>query len=280
MSDDIKQIVRDKYGEIARAGGLGCCGGDGVCGSLAGGSFAEGYEHLDGYVPEADLGLGCGLPTQDAAIRAGDTVLDLGSGAGNDVFIARALVGPRGSVIGVDMVPDMVAKAKANAAKLGAANVTFHLGDIEQLPLPDDHVDVVISNCVLNLVPDKARAFTEIFRVLKPGGHFSVSDIVLEGQLPEAMLAAAVMVVGCVAGALQQHEYLDTITAAGFVDVEVRKRRRIDLPEDLLRQAVPAAAVEAFRRSGAGVWSLSVFGRRPATSAAVSGTGSPDASPR
>ena len=264
MSDDIKQIVKDKYGEIARAGGMGCCGTGGTCDPLAGGSFAEGYGQLEGYVPEADLGLGCGLPTQDALIRPGDTVLDLGSGAGNDVFVARALVGPAGTVIGVDMVPDMVAKAKQNAAKLGAGNVAFHLGDIEQLPLPDDHVDVVISNCVLNLVPDKSRAFAEIFRVLKPGGHFSVSDIVLEGELPAAMLEAAVMYVGCVAGALQQQEYLDVIAAAGFVDVEVRRRRRIDLPADLLRQSVPDAAVEEYQRSGAGVWSLSVFGRRPA----------------
>lgn len=280
MSDDIKRIVSEKYGEIARAGAKGCCGAEGSCGSLAAGSFAEGYDQLGGYVPEADLGLGCGLPTQGAFIRPGDTVLDLGSGAGNDVFVARALVGPGGRVIGVDMVPDMVAKAKANAAKLGADNVTFHLGDIEQLPLPDEHVDVVISNCVLNLVPDKARAFAEIFRVLKPGGHFSVSDIVLEGRLPEAMLAAAVLYVGCVAGAQQAHEYLATIRAAGFVDVEVRQRRRLDLPEDLLQQAVPADAVQEFRRSGAGVWSLSVFGRRPATSAEGNRTGSCDASPR
>ena len=266
MSEKVKQIIREKYGEIARQGGSGCCGAGGTCDPLAGGSFAEGYEHLDGYVAEADLGLGCGLPTQDAVIRPGDTVLDLGSGAGNDVFVARALAGPGGSVIGVDMVPDMVARARANAARLGADNVTFHLGDIEQLPLPDGQVDVVISNCVLNLVPDKARAFAEIFRVLKPGGHFSVSDIVLEGRLPEAMMDAAVMYVGCVAGAQQQHEYLDTIGAAGFVDVEVRRRRPIDLPDDLLRQAVPDDAVESFRSSGAGVWSLSVFGRRPATS--------------
>jgi SAM-dependent methyltransferase len=266
MSDDIKQIVKDKYGKIARAGGLGCCGGGSACcDPLTGGGFADSYEQLDGYVPEADLGLGCGLPTQDALIRPGDTVLDLGSGAGNDVFVARALVGPTGSVIGVDMVPDMVAKAKQNAAKLGAQNVTFHLGDIERLPLPDDHVDVVISNCVLNLVPDKRRAFAEIFRVLKPGGHFSVSDIVLEGELPGAMLEAAALYVGCVAGALQQQEYLDIIAAAGFAGVEVRRRRRIDLPDELLKQTVPAAAVEAFRSSGAGVWSLSVFGRRPET---------------
>lgn len=261
MADDIKQVVRDKYGEVARArdgGGCGCCGGD----PIGGESFAEDYGQLDGYLPEADLGLGCGLPTRDAFVRPGDTVLDLGSGAGNDVFVARALTGPTGHVIGVDMVPEMVARARANAERLGAANVTFHLGEIEALPLDEATIDVVISNCVLNLVPDKARAFAEIRRVLRPGGHFSVSDIVLVGQLPEGVRESAVMYAGCVAGALQEQEYLDVITAAGFVDVQVRKRKRIDLPDELLAQALPPAEAAAFRASGAGIWSLTVFGRR------------------
>ncbi len=261
MADDIKQVVRDKYGEVARArdgGGCGCCGGD----PIGGANFAEDYAQLGGYLPEADLGLGCGLPTQGAFVRPGDTVLDLGSGAGNDVFVARALTGPTGRVIGVDMVPEMVARAKANAERLGATNVTFHLGEIEALPLDEATVDVVISNCVLNLVPDKARAFAEIRRVLRPGGHFSVSDIVLTGELPAGVRESAVMYAGCVAGALQEQEYLDVITAAGFVDVEVRKRRRIDLPDELVAPILPAAEAAAFRATGAGIWSLTVFGRR------------------
>lgn len=265
MSDDIKQVVRQKYGEIARArgaGGSGCCSG-GACDPLGGESFADSYAGLDGYVPEADLGLGCGLPTEHALIRLGDTVLDLGSGAGNDVFVARTLVGPAGRVIGVDMVPDMVDKARRNAERLGAANVTFHLGEIEQLPVADASVDVVISNCVLNLVPDKVRAFAEILRVLKPGGHFSVSDIVLRGELPDVLRHDAVMYAGCVAGAVQEQAYLDLIAAAGFADIVVRKRRRIELPDDLLAHALTPAGTAAFRASDTGIWSLTVAGRRP-----------------
>ncbi len=269
MNSDIKQVVKDKYGEIARGpGGGGCCGAGGTCDPLAGGSFADSYEKLDGYVPEADLGLGCGLPTEGAFIRSGETVLDLGSGAGNDVFVARALVGPQGHVIGVDMVPEMVAKARANAERLGATNVTFHLGEIERLPLESATVDVVISNCVLNLVPDKSRAFAEMYRVLKPGGRFSVSDIVLTGELPDAIRGAAMLYVGCVAGAQQEDEYLATIAGAGFADVAVLRRRRLDLPDEVLLQSLPASTVQEFRGSGAAVWSLSVCGRKRASAGA------------
>lgn len=265
MDDAIKQFVKEKYGQIAQgAREGGCCAPGGACDPLGGATFADDYNHLDGYVPEADLGLGCGLPTEGAFIRPGQTVLDLGSGAGNDVFVARALVGPAGRVIGVDMVPEMVAKARANAERLGAANVSFHLGEIEQLPLADATVDVVISNCVLNLVPDKARAFAEMHRVLKPGGRFSVSDIVLTGELPEAVRGAAMLYVGCVAGAEQEEAYLAAIAAAGFAEVTVLKRRRLGLPDELLLQALPAAEVQAFHAGGAAVWSLSLTGRRPA----------------
>ena len=263
MDGEIKQVVREKYGQIARGPGGGCCGPGGACGELAAGSFAESYETLDGYVPEADLGLGCGLPTEGAFIRAGETVLDLGSGAGNDAFVARSLVGPGGRVIGVDMVPAMVEKARANAGRIGAANVEFRHGEIEQLPVADASVDVVISNCVLNLVPDKARAFAEMFRVLRPGGRFSVSDIVVEGELPEGVRGAAARYVGCVAGAQAQDEYLAGIAAAGFADVRILRRRRLDLPDDLLRQSLDEATVAAFRAGGAAVWSLTVAGERP-----------------
>ena len=264
-ADAIRDLVREKYGQLARTRGAGGgCGGGGCCDPLGGESFADSYAGLDGYLPEADLGLGCGLPTEGAFIRPGDTVLDLGSGAGNDVFVARALVGPGGRVIGVDMVPEMVAKAEANAARLGAANVEFRLGEIEHLPVDDASVDVVISNCVLNLVPDKARAFAEIRRVLRPGGRFSVSDIVLRGELPEQLRGDAVMYAGCVAGALQEDAYLGLLAAAGLADVEVHRRRPIVLPEELVARVLSPDGIAALRESGTGIFSLTVQGRRRA----------------
>lgn len=254
---DIKQIVKERYGAMAREG-RGCCPGSCQPDSVQG--LATGYEQLDGYVPDADLGLGCGLPTAHAFIRPGDTVLDLGSGAGNDVFVARALTGDSGRVIGVDMTADMVARARANATRLGATNVEFRLGDIENLPLDDATVDVVLSNCVLNLVPDKARAFAEIRRVLKPGGRFSVSDIVLAGELPDKLREAAALYVGCIAGALQQEEYLSVVRAAGFLDSEVRQSRPIDLPDELLAEVLTPPECDAFRASGVRVLSVTVYG--------------------
>jgi arsenite methyltransferase len=226
-------------------------------------NFAEGYQNLDGYVPEADLSLGCGLPVQHAGISAGDTVLDLGSGAGNDVFVARAVTGPAGRVIGVDMVPDMIDRARENAAKLGAKNVEFHLGEIESLPVPAGEVDVVVSNCVLNLVPDKAAAFGEIFRVLKPGGHFCISDILLEGDLPEDLADTAIMYSGCVAGAQQKDEYLETIATAGFTEVEIKKARDIVLPEDLVLEAVGDQGLADWLASDVAIRSLTVVGVKP-----------------
>ena len=169
--------------------------------------IGDAYRSVEGYVAEADLGLGCGVPTEHAGIRPGDTVLDLGAGAGVDAFVARRLVGEEGKVYGVDMTPDMVAKARANAEKLGYRNVEFRLGEIERLPFERDMIDVVISNCVLNLVPEKARAFAEIHRVLRPGAHFCVSDIVASAPLPEGMRNAAALYVGCVAGAEPEADY-------------------------------------------------------------------------
>jgi len=225
-------------------------------------NFSEGYAGLDGYAKDADLGLGCGLPTEWAGLEKGHTVLDLGSGAGNDVFVARALVGDEGRVIGVDMVPEMVTKAQENAERLGAKNVEFHLGEIENLPLEDATVDVAISNCVLNLVPDKARAFAEIHRVLKPGGHFCISDIVLDGELPPKMAAAAALYAGCVSGALQREKYLGVIGGAGFGQVSVRQQRRLDVPDALLREHLDEAEISAWRTSGAGIFSVTVVGYR------------------
>lgn len=262
---DIKKIVKQKYGEIAT--GIGSCcgsgGGPSCCDPTVGVNFAEGYEQLPGYEPVADLALGCGLPTESSGIVPGNTVLDLGSGAGNDVFVARSLAGDSGRVIGLDMVPEMVARAQANAARLGHDNVEFILGEIEDIPLPDASVEVVVSNCVLNLVPDKGQAFAEIFRVLKPGGHFSISDIVLEGNLPPELAEAAALYVGCVAGALQKKEYLDIIARAGFQEIIIHTEKRISLPGPLLDNILGAESAAAFAGSGVGIFSVTVGGVRP-----------------
>jgi ubiquinone/menaquinone biosynthesis C-methylase UbiE len=258
-ADELKNIVKDKYGQIAREGGS-CCGPNPCCDPLGGTSFAESYEGLDGYFPEADLGLGCGIPTEFAGIEGGQTVIDLGSGAGNDVFVVRALVGAEGRVIGLDMVPDMVARARENAAKLGYQNVEFHLGEIENMPLASGLADVLVSNCVLNLVPDKRRAFAEIHRVLKPGGHFCVSDIVLEGELPAGLAEAAEAYAGCVAGALKKEDYLAAISAAGFTDTAVRSTRQVYLPDTLLEEVLGPGGAAELKDSGFGIYSITVVG--------------------
>jgi arsenite methyltransferase len=258
---DVKAIVRAKYGAIASSAGTrrkaGCC----ADGSLD--MIGDAYAAVDGYVAEADLSLGCGLPTRHAGIAAGDVVLDLGSGAGVDAFVARRLVGERGEVIGVDMTQSMIERARANATRLGYANVAFRLGEIEALPVADGIVDVVISNCVLNLVPDKAGAFAETFRVLKPGGHFCVSDIVATGDLPEGIRRAAALYVGCVAGAIPEADYLDVIRAAGFDEVRIAERKLVALPEDVLREHLSPAELDAFRASGIGIQSVTVLGSKP-----------------
>lgn len=248
---NLKKLVKQKYGEIALAADAGCGCGPGCCDPGAGFDFAVSYEGQPGYRPQADLGLGCGVPTAAAGITPGCTVLDLGSGAGNDAFVAQSLVGPMGRVLGVDLAPEMVAKAQTNANQLGFPNVEFLLGEIENLPVPDATVDVVISNCVLNLVPDKGQAFAEIFRVLKPGGRFTISDVVLDGPTPEAWMAQAALHVGCVAGALSRDEYLTVITAAGFVDLDLHGERRITLPTELAGD------------ESTGVFSITLSGRRP-----------------
>jgi arsenite methyltransferase len=258
-ADELKDIVKTKYGEIARQGGT-CCGPTGCGDTLGGTNFAENYKGLEGYFPEADLGLGCGIPTEYAGIEEGQTVIDLGSGAGNDVFVVRAIVGETGRAIGLDMVPDMVDKAKANAAKLDYDNVEFHLGEIEDMPLDDDIADVLVSNCVLNLVPDKKRAFSEIHRVLKPGGHFCVSDIVLEGDLPAELAEAAVAYAGCVAGAQRKDEYMATISAAGFNDASIRSTRQVHLPGQLLVDVLGAESAAGLKDTGFGIYSITVVG--------------------
>lgn len=263
----LKENVRRQYGAIARqakaTNASSCCGAGG-CSTEVYNIMTDDYTGLAGYAPDADLGLGCGLPTQFAGIRPGDTVLDLGSGAGNDCFVARHETGADGRVIGVDFTPEMVAKARENAGKLGFQNVEFRQGDIEELPVSDGMIDVVVSNCVLNLVPDKRKAFSEVMRVLRPGGHFSISDVVLVGELPEAIREAAEMYAGCVSGALQESEYLGIIHELGFEQVTVQKRKAIVVPDDILSNYLDPAAMEQYRASGTGIFSITVSASKSA----------------
>lgn len=260
---DIKEMVKSKYGKIAVEStgncGCSCCNGDS---KLDYAIVGDEYNALDGYIPDADLGLGCGLPTQYADITEGDTVIDLGSGAGNDVFIARRLVGERGRVIGIDMTEEMIQKAEKNNEKLGFTNVEFRLGEIENLPISDGVGDVVVSNCVINLVPNKEKAFNEIHRVLKPGGHFCISDIVLRGILPEALRKSAEMYAGCVAGALQQDEYLGCIKKAGFSNVEIKSSKTIQIPDSVLEVYLKGDEIAMFKKSNVGIISITVVGYR------------------
>ncbi len=258
---EIKEDVKRHYAAIAtkpRITASSCsCGCGPTCGSDED-QVVDDYSKLPGYVPDADLGLGCGIPVDIAGIRTGDTVLDLGSGAGNDVFVARHLVGEEGRVIGVDMTEAMIRKAEANKHKLGYVNVEFRLGEIEDLPVGGSSVDVVLSNCVLNLVPDKVRAFAEIFRVLKPGGHFSISDIVLDGTLPPAIAADVEMYAGCVSGAIQKEEYLSIIRETGFTEVEIKRQRFAPLPDEILAKYGASDGAGNFS-----IWSITVVGTKP-----------------
>jgi ubiquinone/menaquinone biosynthesis C-methylase UbiE len=235
--------------------------------------MAEDYSKLKGYVADADLGLGCGLPTEFAQIKEGNVVVDLGSGAGNDAFVARSIVGPLGKVIGIDMTEKMVDKARQNADKLGYHNVEFRLGDIEKMPLSSDVADVVVSNCVLNLVPDKRKAFEETFRILKPGGHFSVSDIVIKGQLPASLKQSAEMYAGCVAGAIDKEEYLAIIAAAGFVNITVQKDRKITVPDSILSTYLNPEELNRYHEGEVGIYSITVFAEKPEKSEPCCGPG-------
>jgi len=214
----IKKAVKDKYRNVALTGG-GCCGDSSCCGGTADINLTQlidyqagGIETIEG----SDLGLGCGIPTKFAEILPGQTVLDLGSGAGIDVFLAAKKVGPTGLAIGVDMTEEMVQKAKANAEKANITNVDFHLSEIEALPVDDSSVDMVLSNCVINLVPDKRQVFVEIHRVLKPGGKFCISDVVTYGQMPESIRKDRELWAGCLAGAMDKEEFLALIRDCGF----------------------------------------------------------------
>lgn len=264
---ELKELVKEKYGQIANQSlqqNLSSCCGAGGCGTD--GTYtimADDYTNLEGYNPDADLGLGCGLPTQFAKIKKGDVVIDLGSGAGNDAFIARHETGETGKVIGIDFTPAMIEKARRNAEVRGFHNVGFRQGDIEKMPVTANTADVIVSNCVLNLVPNKEAVIKEIYRVLKPGGHFSISDIVLEGELPAGIQQAAEMYAGCVAGAIQKQDYLDLIEAAGFQQTTVQKSKTISIPDDILKQYLNDEQLLAFRQSGTGIKSITVYAEKP-----------------
>lgn len=256
----IKEIVKEKYSEIAVASSANSCCGPSNNKIVGYTVMQDDYVGLDGYLADADLGLGCGLPTQFAGINKGDVVVDLGSGAGNDVFVARSLVGDEGKVVGIDFTDEMIIKANFNNDKLGYQNVEFNFGEIEDIPLPDDYADVVLSNCVLNLVPNKTKAFTEILRILKPGAHFCVSDIVVKGELPNELKKSAEMYAGCVAGALQQDEYLGIISSTGFYNTEIKKTKVIDLPDEILKNYLDDEGIKSFRNKVIGIFSITVVG--------------------
>ncbi len=271
---DLKEIVRKKYSEIAlqdKADNQASCCGAGGCSTEVYNIMTDDYTHLDGYTPDADLGLGCGLPTQFAKIRTGDTVIDLGSGAGNDAFIARKETGETGKVIGIDFTPAMIQLARTNAEKLNYHNVEFRQGDIEDIPASSGIADVIVSNCVLNLVPNKDGVIKEIYRVLKPGGHFSISDIVLVGSLPEELRVAAEMYAGCVSGAIQKEVYLELIQSNGFENLTIQKEKPIVIPDDILSNYLSPAALQEFKQGTTGIFSITVYAEKPLESKACCG---------
>jgi SAM-dependent methyltransferase len=262
----LKEIVKERYAQIAEQGKAentaSCCGATTASNKVYS-IMMDDYSAVEGYVPDADLGLGCGLPTQFARISKGDTVIDLGSGAGNDCFVARHETGPEGKVIGIDFTPAMISKARKNAEKLAYHNVEFREGDIDSMPVNDEVADVVVSNCVLNLVPNKAKVLSEIFRVLKPGGHFSISDIVLVGELPNALREDAEMYAGCVAGAIQKKDYLDQIKISGFENILIQKIKPIAIPEDILSKYLTLHEISDFHTGNNGIFSISVYAEKP-----------------
>lgn len=263
---ELKDIVRDKYSQIAlnekEVNAASCCGATPTSEEVYN-VMSDDYTELDGYASDADLGLGCGLPTEFAQISKGDTVIDLGSGAGNDAFVARHEAGVEGKIIGIDFTEAMITRARDNAEKLGFNNVEFRFGDIENMPVNDNVADVIVSNCVLNLVPNKEGVIKDTFRVLKPGGHFSISDIVLVGDLPDELREDAEMYAGCVSGAIQKSEYLDLITKAGFDNIVLQKEKAIKIPSDILFKYMGADKVAEFNQGGTGIYSVTVYAEKP-----------------
>ena len=264
-NEQIKEMVKQKYSEIALqdqdTNASSCCGAGG-CSTEVYNIMTDEYTHLEGYSADADLKLGCGLPTEFAKINKGDTVIDLGSGAGNDCFVARHETGESGKVIGIDFTQTMIDKARINADKLGYNNVEFRLGDIENIPVSDNVADVVVSNWVMNLVPDKPKAFSEVYRILKPSGHFSISDIVLTGDLPDKIMNAAEMYAGCVASAILKEDYLQIIKDAGFKNLSLQKEKPIIIPEDILKNYLNEEEIKAYQAKETIIYSITVYGEK------------------
>lgn len=264
-NEEIKEMVKQKYSEIALqdqdTNASSCCGSGG-CSTEVYNIMSDEYGHLDGYSPDADLKLGCGLPTEFAKIKQGNTVVDLGSGAGNDCFVARHVTGEAGKVIGIDFTEAMIDKARNNAEKLGYNNVEFRLGDIEKIPVTANVADVVVSNCVMNLVPDKPKAFNEVYRILKSGGHFSISDIVLTGELPDKIKNAAEMYAGCVASAIQKEDYLQIIQDAGFKNITLQKEKPIIVPNDILKNYLTSEEIETYTAAKTNIYSITVYAEK------------------
>ena len=265
---ELKQLVKEKYTGIANQSkeqnASSCCGATGCCGEDIYNIMTDDYSTLEGYNPDADLGLGCGLPTEFAKIKEGDIVVDLGSGAGNDAFVARKITGEKGKVIGIDFTEAMITKARQNAEKLGLNNVEFRQGDIEDMPITSGKADVIISNCVLNLVPNKHKVFSEIYRVLKPGGHISISDIVLQGEIPKKWKDIAELYAGCVSGAIPENEYLGIIEEAGLKNIVLQKDKPIVLPDEILANYLSAEEIEEYKRSDTKIKSITVYAEKPA----------------
>ena len=264
-NEEIKEMVKQKYAEIALqnqdTNASSCCGSGG-CSTEVYNIMTDDYDHLEGYNPDADLKLGCGLPTEFAKIKKGDYVVDLGSGAGNDCFVARAETGESGKVVGIDFTPEMIEKARNNADKLGFNNVEFRLGDIENIPLMSNVADVVVSNCVMNLVPNKPKAFAEVQRILKPNGHFSISDIVLVGDLPEKIKNAAEMYAGCVASAIQMEDYLKIIEDSGFKNITLQKKKPIIVPDDILKNYLNEEEIQQYKDYTTRIYSITVYAEK------------------
>lgn len=266
--NELKELVKEKYSQIANQSLdqnlSSCCGAtSSCCDNEVYSIMADDYTKLEGYNPDADLGLGCGVPTQYAQIKDGDTIIDLGSGAGNDAFIVRRIAGDKGKIIGIDFSEAMITRARNNVEKLGFNNIEFRQGDIENMPVSANKADVIISNCVLNLVPNKENVFKEIFRVLKPKGHFSISDIVLVGELPAKLKQAAEMYAGCVSGAIQKNEYLAIIKKTGFTNITLQKEKKIVIPDDILLQFMSQEELNEFKLTDPGIYSITVYAEKP-----------------
>lgn len=261
----IKEMVKQKYDQIALqelpAQAASCCGSSGEETKVYN-IMSEEYTGLTGYHPEADLKLGCGLPTEYARIKKGDTVIDLGSGAGNDCFVARHETGETGKVIGIDFSEEMIRKARINADKLHFNNVEFRTGDIEDIPVADQTADVVVSNCVMNLVPDKGKAFSEVHRILKEGGHFSISDIVITGDLPVKIKSAAEMYAGCVASAIYEKDYLKIIEKSGFDNLTIQKKKPIAIPDEILKNYLSKQEITAYNGQHHRIFSITVYAEK------------------